>query len=107
MEPDSLGQTASANRHNLISRLGRATLVSALVSLGFGAAGVIFGVATSVVAGYFPWLGLAVGILLVMAGGQALEGRVLYASFGEQVADRLGASARQTSSRGYLAYGLA
>jgi cytochrome c biogenesis protein CcdA len=104
------GDQPGANR-TVVQLLGRALLVSALVSAGFvilfGVAGVFLGVATSAIARYFPWIGLLVGILLLVGGGQALEGRALSSRFGEQIADRLGASARHTNSQGYLAYGLA
>ena len=96
---------------SVASRLRRALQVSLLVSLGFvalfGIAGVGLGLATSALARYFPWLGLLVGILLIVGGGQAVEGRALYTSFGERLAERFGSSARNASSRGYLAYGLA
>jgi cytochrome c biogenesis protein CcdA len=98
-------------RRSVAQRLRRALQVGALVSLGFvalfGVVGVVLGIATGAIARYFPWLGLLVGILLIVGGGQALEGQTLYASFGEQVADRLGTRARHASSRGYFAYGLA
>jgi cytochrome c-type biogenesis protein len=90
--------------------MARALWVSAMVTLGFiilfGVAGILLSVATSTIAQYLPWMGLIIGVLLVIAAGLMLSGKVMYSSLGEQVADRLGGSARQASGRGYLAYGL-
>ena len=92
-------------------RLFRALWVSAAVTAGFvlmfGAAGLVLSVATTAVARYFPWMALAVGVLLVLVGGSMLTGRTLYTNLGEQLADRVGPAARQRGARGYLAYGLA
>lgn len=63
--------------------------------------------ATTALAAYFPWLGLAIGVVLVLAGGRMLSGGSLYTTLGERVAGRIGAGARRPSVRGYLAYGLA
>jgi len=93
------------------SRLWRAAQVSATVTAGFlvlfGLAGLLLSVATTVLAAYFPWLGLAVGFVLVLAGGRMLRGGSLYTTFGERIAGRIGSGARRRSVRGYLAYGLA
>ena len=98
-------------QRTVVGRLGRALQVSAFVSLGFvalfGVAGIGLGIATSAIAQLFPWIGLMVGVLLIVGGGHALEGRTLYTSFGERVADRLGSTSRRASNRGFLAYGLA
>ncbi len=93
------------------SRLLRAAQVSATVTAGFlvlfGLAGLLLSVATTVLAAYFPWLGLGVGFVLVLAGGRMLRGGSLYTTFGERIAGRIGVSARRRSVRGYLSYGLA
>jgi cytochrome c-type biogenesis protein len=92
------------------ARVVKALWVSAMVTLGFiilfGVAGLVLSIATSTIARYLPWMGLAIGVLLVLVAGRMLGGRVLYSSFGERFADRLGSSARESSGRGYLAYGL-
>ena len=64
-------------------------------------------VATSAVARYFPWLGLTIGVLLVVAGGRMLSGGTLYARLGERMADHFGTRAGHASRTGYFAYGLA
>lgn len=98
-------------RRRVGPRLVRAASVSAAVTLSFvvlfGVAGLLLSVATSAIAAYFPWAGLVIGILLVLAGGTMLRGRALYSSVGERLADRLGGQARAGGLRGYLAYGLA
>lgn len=88
----------------------RAVLVSAMVTLGFiilfGIAGILLSIATSTIAQYLPWLGLTIGAILIIAAGFMLSGKMMYSALGEQVADRLGGSARQAGMRGYLAYGI-
>jgi cytochrome c-type biogenesis protein len=90
--------------------LVRALLVSGMVTLGFillfGIAGILLSLATSTIAQYLPWMGLAIGAVLIIAAGLMLSGKVMYSALGEQVADRLGGSARQAGMRGYLAYGI-
>jgi cytochrome c-type biogenesis protein len=94
----------------LTGHLTRALSVSLMVTLGFialfGVAGILLSIATSTIAQYLPWMGLTIGVILVIAAGLMLSGRSMYSAFGEQVADRLGGSARQASSRGFFAYGV-
>jgi cytochrome c-type biogenesis protein len=93
------------------ARLLRALHVSVLITGGFvllfGLAGLGLSVASSAIARYFPWLGLAVGVLLLWTAGRMLSGGAVYTSIGERVADRMGATARVADSRGFFAYGLA
>lgn len=106
-----LGSAEQANQQGGTSGyLVRALWVSVMVTLGFivlfGIAGILLSVATSTIAQYLPWLGLAIGAALIIAAGLMLSGKVVYSALGEQVADRLGGSARQAGGRGYLAYGI-
>lgn len=91
--------------------LVRAVWISASVTMGFvvvfGAAGLVLSSATLPLVAYVPWLGLLVGILLILAGGRMLDGMVLATTLGDQMAGRLGGAAHQANSRGYFAYGLA
>lgn len=69
-----LGQTDSAgSRFPIARRLGQALRVSALITAGFvvlfGLAGFGVSLAASAIGASFPWVGLAVGLLLVFAGG--------------------------------------
>ena len=96
---------------HLGGRIIRAARISGTVSgsfvLLFGTAGVALSLASSAIAHYFPWAGLAVGVLLVLVGGRMLAGGTLYSSIGERMADRMQGSVRQPGLRGYFAYGLA
>ncbi len=100
-----------ATRRGILGSLGRATSVSATMTAGFvlvfGIAGLALSVATSALARYIPWAGLGVGILLLLAGGRMLAGSHLYSSLGDRLAQRFGAGAHESSTRGFLAYGLA
>lgn len=95
---------------SVVGHLWQAIWVSSMMTVGFvvlfGAAGIALSFATSAIARYLPWLGLLVGVLLLMAGGGMLSGRALYTNVGERLADRLGAGARQRGARGYFTYGL-
>jgi cytochrome c biogenesis protein CcdA len=81
--------------------------VSASFVVLFGIAGIALSLASAVIAKSFPWVGLAVGFMLVFGGGRMLAGGTLYASFGERMADRMRGGVRQPGLRGYFAYGLA
>jgi cytochrome c biogenesis protein CcdA len=75
--------------------------------LVFGLAGLVLSAASAALAQYLPWLGLSVGVVLIVAGGRLLGGNGVYTSVGERIAGRLGARAQEQSPRGYFAYGLA
>ncbi len=90
---------------------GQAIWVSTMVTAGFvvlfGGAGLVLSLATATVARSVPWLGLLVGILLLVTGGRLLGGTMLMTNLGDRLAGRLGSTAHQRHSRGYFAYGLA
>ncbi len=92
-------------------RFRRALSVSGTVSFSFvllfGIAGVALSLATSAIARYLPWVGLTVGVLMVLVAGRMLAGSTLYTSVGERLADRLHAGTRQGGLRGYFIYGIA
>ncbi len=100
------GTDASRSRHILRAVWIGLVVTASFVAL-FGAMGVIIGAMTSAITGLFPWVGLIVGIALVLAGGVLLSGGEIAAGIGGRLAGRLGTRARRTSTRGYLAYGLA
>lgn len=89
----------------------RALAVSGLVTLSFvllfGVVGLILSAASSAVAIYFPWVGLVIGVGLVLAAGRILAGLPVYGSLGSRLADRMGPAARRGGLWGYAAYGLA
>ena len=88
----------------------RALAVSGAVTASFvllyGAAGLVLSAVTTAIVAWFPWVSLAVGLLLLVAGGRMLAGRSFYVALPEQAADRLGPFARTGVLR-YFAYGLA
>jgi cytochrome c-type biogenesis protein len=81
-----------------------ATMTGCFVAL-FGLVGILVGAFSAAVASYFPAAGLAVGLLMVLAGSRLLTGGMLYGRFAEQAADRLGGVARRSSLLGYAGFG--
>jgi len=73
----------------------------------FGIVGLVLGAVISAITGVFPWLGLTVGVALVLFGGVMLHGGARSTNLGARLAGRLSMRARQTDTRGYVAYGLA
>jgi cytochrome c-type biogenesis protein len=88
----------------------RALAVSGAVTASFvllyGVAGLVLGAVTTAIVAWFPWLSLAVGLLLLLAGGRMLAGGSFYVALPERIGDRLGPFARAGVLR-YFAYGLA
>lgn len=101
--------TAGAQRLSTGRRLGQALLVSGTVTAGFvvlfGLAGIVIGAGAQAVVGIFPWIGLAVGVLLVLAGAWLLGGGTLYTGVGERLAAGIG-SPGQSTVKGYFLFGL-
>ena len=105
-----LGVGANEEKASFVSQLGRALLVGVSVTAGFvllfAIAGSIIGLgARSVVGSILPWLGLGIGILLVLAGAWLLRGGELYTALAQQAANRLG-NPGSASVRGYFLFGL-
>ncbi len=101
------GTGQARTRHGFV----RAIQVSAIITVGFvllfGVAGLVLSAATSAIVEYLPWLGLGVGVLLVVVGGRMVGGAGLHTSLGDKVAGRVAGGAREPGVRGYLAYGVA
>ena len=93
------------------ARTKRALLVSVVVAGAFtglfGVIGGVFELGSSVIVRSLPWVGLGVGVLLIIAGGVFLAGGSFGAGLPERLADRLGPSAAGSGLRGYAAFGLA
>lgn len=105
-----LGVGANEEKASFVSQLGRALLVGISVTAGFvllfAVAGGIIGLgARSVVGSILPWLGLGIGILLVLAGAWLLRGGELYTALAQQAATRLG-NPGSANVRGYFLFGL-
>ena len=95
---------------HLLKQLGKALKVSGAVTAGFvilfGVAGTVIGLgARSLLVDILPWLGLAIGIVLAIAGAWMIGGGKLYAGFAAQAAARMG-NPGQVSVRGYFMFGL-
>jgi cytochrome c biogenesis protein CcdA len=93
------------------ARTRRSLAVSAVVAVAFtllfGVTGALFSLASSLIVRLLPWVGLGVGILLIIAGGMSLGGRSLGLVTAQQVASKVGRDATSSGTRGYAAFGLA
>jgi len=95
---------------DLLSGLGKATVIGGAVTAGFvvlfAAAGMIIGLgARSVVADILPWLGLAIGVVLIIAGAWLVAGGKLYTALAQRAATKMG-DPGQTNVKGYFLFGL-
>ena len=98
------------NRKDVIQHLGRALLVGGMVTSGFvflfGAAGIVINAgARSVIGEVTPWFGLAIGVLLTIAGSWLLGGGKLYTGLAQRLAARMG-DPGHVSPGGYFLFGL-
>lgn len=82
------------------------TMTASFVLL-FGAAGIVAGLAASAVTSALPWIGTAVGAVLILLGGALAAGREVGSPLGPRVAGRLRGAARAGGAGGYAAYGAA
>jgi cytochrome c-type biogenesis protein len=73
----------------------------------FGVIGAVFSFTSSVLVRSLPWIGLAVGVVLIAVGGLVIGGRTLLVAAPERVADKLGGPAGRAGLRAYGAFGLA
>jgi cytochrome c biogenesis protein CcdA len=89
-------------------RLATAGLIALAVTAGFivlfAIVGLLVGAGGQAVTGIFPFVGLAVGILLIGAGVYRLGGGSLYSAAPARLSVRLGAGG--TGARGYLLFGV-
>jgi cytochrome c biogenesis protein CcdA len=103
--------SAADSRRPWPAQVRRALVVSLVMTMSFvalfGAAGVALGAAGAAVGGLLPWLSIAIGVLLAVAGGRLLAGGSLDAAPAERMADALGGRAGRAGVLGYAAYGLA
>lgn len=114
MLPAYMGLYLSANdnedKRPIAQQLGKALLVSGIVTGGFvllfATVGTLIGVGVRSVGNILPWLGLAVGVLLTIAGAWMLGGGKLYTPLATQMASHMG-NPLQTNVRGYFLFGLA
>lgn len=97
-------------RRPAVTRLLRALLVCATVSLGFillfGLAGVVVSAGGNALLGAMPWVAILIGGALILLGLWTLAGRSLYFGVFERFASRVG-DPTNVSARGFFMFGLA
>ena len=84
-----------------------AVVVGVTFTAAFGAAGAVFSFASAPIVRALPWIGLGVGIALVLIGGLILSGRHLISSLPQRLTLGVGKAAGTSSTRGYAAFGVA
>jgi cytochrome c biogenesis protein CcdA len=98
-------------RSGLGARVSRSVAVAIVVGATFtalfGAVGAIFEAASAPIVRSLPWIGLGVGVVLIVTGGLALSGRHIASSLPQRLAASIGRGAGVTGMRGYVAFGLA
>ncbi len=91
-------------------RVGRALLMSAIVTGGFillfGVTGTLLSWGGSFLKDYVPWVAVAIGVLLMVLGVYMVGGGKLYSSLPARLASRLG-GATAPSPRGFFVFGIA
>ncbi len=96
-------------QRSLGHRLAQALLVSLLVTAGFvllfGVAGLLISAGARAIIAYVPWIGLFIGVLLILVGAWLLGGGTLYTSLGDRMAAELGRPT-ETNVKGYFLFGL-
>ena len=96
---------------DLAARTRRSLKVSLVVAgaftVLFGVTGALFSLASTLIVRLLPWVGLGVGVVLIVAGGMTIGGRLTTFDATQRVASKLGRGAGTSSTRGYAAFGLA
>src|SRR5262245_55924404 len=96
---------------DLAARTKRSIKVSFVVAgaftVLFGVTGALFSLASTLIVRLLPWVGLGVGVVLIVVGGMTMGGRLITFDTAHQVASKLGRGAGTSSTRGYAAFGLA
>jgi cytochrome c-type biogenesis protein len=96
---------------DLVARTKRSLKVSLVVAgaftVLFGVTGALFSLASTLIVRLLPWVGLGVGVVLIVAGGMTIGGKIITFDTAQQVASKVGRGAGTSSTRGYAAFGLA
>ncbi len=104
-----LGDQGGGNTLGLASRLERAVLVGSTVTLGFvlmfALVGIPIGLGARGIVGFFPWVGLGIGVLLAIVGAYLLSGGKLYTNLAMRLSDKVGGS-NSNNVRGYFTFGI-
>ena len=103
---DESGETPQTNP---VRHFGRAILVGLTVTAGFvvlfGVVGAIIGLGANFVSDLLQWLGLVIGIGLVLVGAWMVGGVKLYTGVAARAASHMGNPA-QVSMKGYFIFGI-
>ena len=104
------GGNQDQDRRQPIRLVSRAVMVGLSVSVGFvalfGAVGLILAFGSqAVVVAALPWVGLAVGVLLIGAGAYMATGGKIYTSLAQRAASRIG-DPSQLNVPGYALFGV-
>lgn len=98
-------------RSGLGVRLTRSVAVAVVVGASFtalfGAVGAVFSLGPTLIVRSLPWIGLVVGVALVLFGGLVLSGRSIASSLPDRLAARVGKRAGTSGVGGYVAFGVA
>ncbi|MEZ0344532.1 MAG: cytochrome c biogenesis protein CcdA [Caldimicrobium sp.] len=105
-----LGLEESQNSDpSLLRRLFQAILVSFAVTGGFmflfGIMGLLISAGARAIIVYMPWIGLLIGVLLILVGAWLLVGGTLYFSLGSQIAAGIG-NPNEKTLKGYFLFGI-
>ena len=92
-----------------LQRIARAVKVGGVVTVGFillfGVTGIVIGAGAQGFVDLLPWIGLSVGVLLVLAGAWIMAGGKLYTDVAGRAAAHMG-NPGQVSTRGYFMFGV-
>src|ERR671934_2683158 len=83
------GVTSSGGGARLSRSLGIAATVGVTFTALFGAVGAVFEMGSAPIVRSLPWIGLGVGVVLVLIGGLVLSGRHLGTAAPQRLATRL------------------
>ncbi len=104
-----LGSDRGAGAPGPTRQLGRALVIGGTMTAGFvllfAVAGLAIAAGSQPLVSIFPWVGLAIGVLLAIAGAWVLRGGKMYAGGAQRLASNIGDPTR-SGVRGYFLFGL-
>ena len=103
------GGNQERDRRQPLLLIARALMVGLSVSLGFvllfGVVGLILGLGAQAVIEALPWIGLAIGVLLVAGGAFIAAGGKIYTSLAQRAANKIG-NPDQMNIPSYVLFGI-
>ena len=104
-----MGDADAAHQAGTAQRLERALLVGSTMTAGFAlmfaVTGLLIGLGASVIASAFPWVGLSIGVLLVVTGAYLMSGGKLYTNLAMRLSSKIGTRGGN-GVRGYFTFGI-